>query len=94
MKDQPKKYASRGGRCMIRFSLVVRRVEGLLESLLRSVYLPSIQILERELSTMKTSFPLNSMPRVGNLQCGLSSASAATNKSSRNRHERHQTIFA
>jgi hypothetical protein len=28
---------------MIRFSLVVRRVEGLLESLFRSLYLPSIQ---------------------------------------------------
>ena len=38
MKDQPKKYASRDGSCMIRFSLVVRRVEGLLESLFRSLY--------------------------------------------------------
>ena len=73
MKDQPKKYASRDGRCMIRFSLVVRRVEGLLESLLRSVYLPSIQNTRKRIEQYEDEFPPELDARsIGNLQCWLS----------------------
>jgi hypothetical protein len=73
MKDQPKKYASRDGSCMIRFSLVVRRVEGLLESQFRSLYLPPIQNTRKRIEQYEDEFPPGLDARsIGNLHCWLS----------------------